>query len=150
MKARLGICVLAGLTALSGSASAADLNLTISGVRNANGSIFACLWKSGWGFPDCEKARSNVVRVQVPAQPGAVNVVFPGVAAGKYAISIAHDQNNNGVLERHTFLRYPLEGAGASNYLTPPRFKPFHHEALFTVNEPGSAVTVPMHYPPEE
>jgi uncharacterized protein (DUF2141 family) len=34
---------------------AADINVTISGVRNANGSVIGCLWSSGWGFPNCEK-----------------------------------------------------------------------------------------------
>ena len=128
---------------------AADINVTISGIRNANGSIVACLWSSGWGFPNCDKGGSNVNIVKVPAQAGSVTFVFPGVEAGKYAISVAHDQNNDGKLERHSFLKYPLEGAGASNYLTPPRFEPFHHEALFQVQEPAPSVTVPMHYPPE-
>jgi uncharacterized protein (DUF2141 family) len=67
-----------------------------------------------------------------------VTFVLPGVPAGKYAISIAHDQNNDGKLERHRFLKYPLEGAGASNYLTPPRFAPFHHEAVFEVQRAGN------------
>ncbi|MDX1717979.1 MAG: DUF2141 domain-containing protein [Anderseniella sp.] len=128
---------------------AADINVTISGIRNANGSIVACLWSSGWGFPNCDKGGSNVNIVKVPAQAGSVTFVFPSVEAGKYAISVAHDQNNDGKLERHRFLKYPLEGAGASNYLTPPRFAPFHHEALFQVQEPATSVTVPMHYPPE-
>lgn len=128
---------------------AADINVTITGVRNANGSIVACLWSSGWGFPDCEKQRNNVQVIKVPAQPGTVSFNFPGVNAGKYAISVAHDQNDDGKLERHRFLKYPLEGAGVSNYLTPPKFAPFHHEALFEVKEPAASVTVPMHYPPE-
>lgn len=135
--------------AASAPAMAADINVTISGVRNANGSIVACLWSSGWGFPDCEKRRDNVQVVKVPAQPGTVSFIFPGVSAGKYAISVAHDQNNDGKLERHRFLKYPLEGAGVSNYNTPPRFAPFHHEALFEVAEPGTNITVPIHYPPQ-
>ena len=133
----------------AGTAHAADINVTVDGIRNANGSILVCLWTSGWGFPNCEGQRDNVLIVKVPAQQGSVSITFPGVAAGKYALSIAHDQNNDGKLERHRFLKYPLEGAGVSNYLTAPRITPFHHEALFTVTEPATSITVPIHYPPE-
>jgi uncharacterized protein (DUF2141 family) len=137
------------LLAAATPAAAADLNVNITGVRNANGTIIVCLWTSGWGFPDCESSRDNVVIQRQPAQPGTMTFVFPGIAAGRYAVSVAHDQNNDGKLERHKFLKYPLEGAGVSNYLTPPRFAPFHHEALFDVNEPGVSIAVPMLYPPQ-
>ena len=128
---------------------AADINVTISGIRNANGSIVACLWSSGWGFPNCDKGGSNVNIVKVPAQAGSVTFVFPGVEAGKYAISVAHDQNNDGKLERHRFLKYPIEGAGVSNYYEPPRFIPLHHEATFKVQGPVTQVQIPMLYPPD-
>lgn len=130
-------------------AHAAELNVNITGVRNANGTIIVCLWTSGWGFPDCDHTRDNVVILRQPAQPGTMTFVFPGIAPGRYAISAAHDQNNDGKLERHKFLKYPLEGAGVSNYLQPPRFAPFHHEALFNVSDPSVSIAVPMHYPPE-
>lgn len=134
---------------MAAPALAADLTVTVTGVKNANGVIMACLWSSGWGFPDCEEPRDNVTAIRVPAQPGDVMITFTGVAPGKYALSIGHDQNNDGKLERHRILKYPLEGAGVSNYLQAPRFKPFHHEALFDVSEPATAIAVPMHYPPE-
>lgn len=134
---------------LATPALAADLNVTVTGIKNANGVIVACLWSSGWGFPDCEPSRSNVSILRTLAQPGEVIITFTGVAAGKYALSIGHDQNNDGRLERHRILKYPIEGAGVSNYLQPPRFTPFHHEAQFDVSEPVAGITVPLHYPPE-
>ena len=149
MKSSLLPLLAGSLVLWAGAAQAADLNVTVDGVRNPNGTVVACLWSSGWGFPDCEGQRDNVTVMRMPAQPGSVSFTFPGIAPGKYALSVAHDQNNDGKLERHRFLKYPLEGAGVSNYLTPPKFAPFHHEAQFTVSEPGASITVPLHYPPE-
>jgi hypothetical protein len=44
------------VTALSGAfatpAMSADIFVTVTGVRSANGYVLACLWLSGWGFPD--------------------------------------------------------------------------------------------------
>jgi len=96
-----------------------------------------------------ENGRSNVRQVQVPALQGTVNFTFKGVPDGTYAISVGHDQNNDGVLERHRFLKYPIEGAGVSNYTEPPRFIPLHHEATFDVTGPVTEVQIPMHYPPD-
>ena len=139
--------------ALSGAfsipAQSADIFVAVTGVRNADGTVVACLWSSGWGFPSCENGRSNVRQVQVPALQGTVNFTFKGVPDGTYAISVGHDQNNDGVLERHRFLKYPIEGAGVSNYTEPPRFIPLHHEATFDVTGPVTEVQIPMHYPPD-
>lgn len=140
--------------ALSGAfatpAKSADIFVAVTGVRSADGSVLACLWLSGWGFPSCEKGRSNVKQIQVPALQGTVNFTFEGVPDGSYAISVGHDQNNDGVLERHRYLKYPIEGAGISNYAEPPRFIPLHHEATFDVKGPVTEVHIPMLYPPDD
>lgn len=144
------IAVVACSFALATPAIAADVFVSVTGVRNANGTVLACLWSSGWGFPSCEKSGNNVTQIKVPAVQGTVSFLFENVPDGKYAISVGHDQNNDGVLERHRFLKYPIEGAGVSNYNTPPRFIPLHHEATFAVKGPAvTEITIPMHYPPE-
>lgn len=149
MKHVLLSVLLAGAMLPGGPARAADLTINITGIGNGNGTIIACLWSSGWGFPDCEGQRDNVTIARAQAQPGTVTFAFTNVKPGKYAVSVAHDQNNDGKLERHRFLKYPLEGAGVSNYQQPPRFMPLHHEAVFEVAEPAATVNVPMHYPPQ-
>jgi len=102
-------------SAFAGSAKSADIFVSVTGVRSADGTVMACLWLSGWGFPSCENGRSNVKQVLIPALQGTVNFTFEDVPDGTYAISVGHDQNNDGVLERHRFLKYPIEGAGISN-----------------------------------
>ena len=132
---------------LPAAARAGDITVTVTGVRNDNGNILACLWIAGWGFPDCESALANVQRIAVKATAGSVTFTFADVPDGNYAITIGHDQNGDGVLERHRFMGYPLEGAGASNYSEPPRFAPFHHAATFRATGPLTAISIQMHYP---
>ncbi len=141
----LGLAMLAGTTPVR----AADIFVAVTGVRNAHGSILACLWLSGWGFPNCEEGRDNVKQMKVPALEGTVTFTFSGVEEGTYAISVGHDQNNDGVLERHKFLKYPIEGAGISNYTEPPSFVPMHHSATFKTVGAVTEVQIPMLYPPE-
>ena len=143
----LAVAALAGTFATP--AKSADIFVSVTGVRNADGTVLACLWLSGWGFPNCESDRSNVTQIQVPALQGTVNFTFEGVPDGRYAISVGHDQNNDGVLERHPYLKYPIEGAGVSNYTEPPRFMPMHHAATFEVKGPVTEVHIPMLYPPD-
>lgn len=131
-------------------ALSADIHVSVTGVRSADGAVLACLWMTGWGFPSCEDGRSNVRQIKVPAQQGTVSFTFEAVPDGSYAISVGHDQNNDGVLERHKYLKYPIEGAGISNYAVPPRFIPLHHEATFDVKGPVTEVQIPMLYPPDE
>ncbi|MGB7205524.1 MAG: DUF2141 domain-containing protein [Anderseniella sp.] len=128
---------------------AGDIFVSVTSVRSAEGTVLACLWFSGWGFPNCEEGRDNIKIIKTPALQGTVNFTFEGVPDGTYAISVAHDQNNDGVLERHKFLKYPLEGAGLSNYNEPPRFVPLHHSATFKASGQVTEIRIPMHYPPE-
>ncbi len=145
------ICLVAATVsgALATPARSADVFVAVTGVRSADGTVLACLWTSGWGFPSCENGRSNVKQIKVPALQGTVNFTFEGIPDGSYAISVGHDQNNDGVLERHRFLKYPIEGAGISNYNKPPRFIPLHHEATFDVKGTVTEIRIPMHYPPD-
>ena len=50
---------------------------------------------------------------------------FMGVASGTYAVSVVHDENSNGKLDRN-FIGVPREGVGASNdakgHMGPPKF----------------------------
>jgi uncharacterized protein (DUF2141 family) len=150
LRRHLLIVVAALSCAVSTPARSADIFVAVNGVRSAEGMVLACLWLSGWGFPSCEGGRDNVKLMKVPALQGTVNFTFTDVPDGSYAISVGHDQNNDGVLERHRFLKYPIEGAGISNYTEPPSFIPLHHTATFEAKGPVTEVRIPMLYPPEE
>ena len=108
------------------------LRIEITGLRNDNGSVALALFKGPTGFPDSdEKAVARKV-VAIAAGAKSSTVTFDDIAPGAdYAVSLLHDENNNGKLD--TSFGFPVEGFGFSNNprlrMGPPRFK----DAAFVV-----------------
>lgn len=91
-------------------------------LRSTKGQLLACLTARADTFPDCEKdplAR----KLTVPAA-AQVHLDFGTVPAGRYAVSVVHDENGNGKLD--TRLMIPREGYGFSRdapvRMGPPKF----------------------------
>lgn len=124
---------------------AADLTVTVTGIRNAEGLVQLCLFARADGFPDCGNDTS-VPRQRVPAVPGQVRVRFEGLAPGTYAVTAFHDEKRTGKVETN-FLGIPRSGLGASNdpqgRFGPPSFG----DAAFTVPNRPAAITLRMQYP---
>lgn len=85
--------------------------------------VHACLTREKAYFPNC-KADAHAIRLSVPARD-AGELHFEGVPAGRYALSIIHDENGNGKLD--TFAKIPREGYGFSGNpamrFGPPEFE---------------------------
>jgi uncharacterized protein (DUF2141 family) len=91
------------------SAAAADITITVQGIRNNTGKIAALAFVNVDGFPDrvaLAKAQS-----QVNARKGAVTLVLKNVPAGKVALTILHDEDGDGKLKRN-IIGIPQEGVG--------------------------------------
>ena len=102
--------------------SAGDLRVDLSNLRNVKGMLFLCLSANPTPFPDCSAdPKAKVIRV--PAKQ-VKDLVFEGVAAGDYALSVMHDENGNAKLD--TTMSIPREGFGFSRNPTvrfgPPKF----------------------------
>jgi uncharacterized protein (DUF2141 family) len=121
------------------AARAADLWVTIDGVRNSVGAVYVCLWTEALTYPDCAKSVPRDRRALSP-EGGRARTLFTGLAPGTYAISVMHDENGNGVMDTN-FLGFPREGFGFSNV---PRLTgmsaPTFEEASFRVD--GDATLV--------
>lgn len=95
--------------------------VAISGLRNEQGLIHACLTRDARHFPDCKHDR-GALKLTVPAS--AARIRFAGFTPGNYALTLFHDQNGNGRLD--TALGIPREGFGFSRNPTvrfgAPRF----------------------------
>lgn len=101
------VCSLFFATAVS--STAADITITVKGVRNAKGRIAALAFVDGNGFPD--RVASAKTQAIVPAQAGEVTLVIKNVPEGKVALTILHDEDGDGKLKRN-MIGIPNEGVG--------------------------------------
>ena len=116
------------------------LTVAVTGLHSTKGKLVACLWQDKKGFPSCEKS-STARRVVVPASGTAMQVTFPDVVPGTYAVTIHHDEDGNGKM-RHNFIGMPMEGVGVSNN---PGGMPGFTKSLVTVSA-GSTISIRMRY----
>ena len=121
------------LVMLAANASIAELELTVDRVRNDRGVLHLCLTRDAAHFPDCS-GDSRAVRRSVPASTKSVR--FEGLSPGTYAVSIVHDENDNGELD--SFIGIPREGFGFSGKAAPRMGPPKFREAAIELAS-GSA-----------
>jgi uncharacterized protein (DUF2141 family) len=99
------------------------IHVEISGLRNDKGQMLCALFSSAEAFPT--KADKAVARLTTKIAERQATCDFIGVAPGTYAVSVVHDENSNGKLDRN-FIGMPREGVGASNdakgHMGPPKF----------------------------
>ncbi len=99
------------------------ITVQVSGMRSQQGLVRCALFASPEGFPMRSAAARSVVSKKIAGR--RVQCVFPGLAAGTYAVSVNHDENENGTVDTN-LLGIPTEGWAVSNNarptLRPPRF----------------------------
>ncbi len=127
-------------------ASAADLVVRIEGVRSADGDIRVAVHRRADGavFPDS----AGIVKAAMRPAAKAGDLVFAGLAPGKYAIAAFHDEDRDGDLDTN-LLGIPTEGYGFSNEARGTFGPPGFDAAAFTIKagEDRPAVTVKLGYP---
>jgi uncharacterized protein (DUF2141 family) len=103
------LALLLGITTVL--AHAADLTITVKGVRSADGAVFLAVYDSEKSFMKPPQAKTTR---RLNASKGDLEIVIHDLAAGKYAIASYHDENGNGKLDTNA-LGIPEEGYGFSN-----------------------------------
>ncbi len=134
-------CVFLGATVLSAQTS--KITVTATGLRNADGKVLFSLYKSGDGFPsDATKALANG---DTKIANGEAAYTFQGLKPGSYAVSILHDENNNGKMETN-FFGIPKEGYGASNDAKGSMGPPKYEDAKLELKEAEKRISIKMLY----
>jgi uncharacterized protein (DUF2141 family) len=102
--------------------AASMIHADIAGLRNDKGQVLCDLYSSAGAFPG--KPEDANARVIAAISQGRAFCEFRNLLPGRYAISVVHDENKNGRLDR--LLGMPREGVGASRdargHLGPPKF----------------------------
>jgi uncharacterized protein (DUF2141 family) len=130
------------LTAQSG---VANLTVRVTGARNSKGRIALALFQSEAGFPGDSSKAIRRQQVEIDAQTRSVQFVLEGIPYGVYAVSVFHDENMNGKLDKN-LVGAPKEGYGASNNPRKRMGPPPFDEAKFSVNQPEQSIEIKLIY----
>jgi uncharacterized protein (DUF2141 family) len=123
-------------------ARAADLTVTIDGIRNDKGDVYLAVFASPRDWPDGDRASYQEKRA---AKPGAITITLTGLAPGTYAAGSYHDENGNGKMDKN-FVGMPVEGFAISNDIQPVLAPPRYEEASFTLPEEGLTIALHLRY----
>jgi len=136
-----GLAVLFLLASLGG-ARAAELTITIDGIRNDRGHIMLTVYGSAEEW--LKESPSGHDR-SLKAGTGSVAVTLD-LPPGTYAAAAYQDENDNGKFDRN-FIGIPLEGYAFSNGARPFLFTaPSFATASFTLPPEGAAIHMRMVY----
>ena len=101
-----------------------SLSVQINDAKSDQGKILVLVFNNEEGFPDqVERAFKQLV---LEPENGQASFVLEDLAAGKYAITVFHDEDDNGKMTT-SFAGLPEEKYGFSNnpkiYFGPPSFE---------------------------
>lgn len=119
----------------------AELELAVERVRNERGVLHLCVTQDTRHFPNCS-GDARALRRSVPASTRSVH--FEGLSPGLYAVSIVHDENENGELD--SFIGIPREGFGFSGNAAPLFGPPSFSQAAIELNTGAAKYHVRMRY----
>jgi len=114
------------------------LQITVENVKKSQGKIMLAVYSEEENFLSDITYRSVQHEVN---QSGKVSLEIADLPYGKYAISLYHDENNNGELDAN-FMKIPKEPYGFSNnargMFGPPKFK----DAQFSFDTTTSEIRI--------
>jgi uncharacterized protein (DUF2141 family) len=90
-----------------------SLTVEVTDLRNSEGTVLFALYNREDAFPD-EHYKKYFKKLTGKIVNGASSVTFESLPAGKYAVNILHDENNDGKIKKGLIM--PKEGIGFSNY----------------------------------
>ena len=148
-RALLLLTPVAALAVSSGTAhlqETGSLTVEVLGLRSKNGTVKAAVFKDAKGFPGPDW--SGVVQQQqatLSADGTSAVAVFNDLPLGKYAVSVIHDEDGNGKLNRN-LVGKPTEGYGASNNPKKRMSAPPFEEAVFTFDKTTAPLKITLIY----
>lgn len=125
---------------LAGTAMAADVTVTLKGVRPKGGRVLVSLQTAA----EFMKPEGHLGAIAPGDVAGDEVVVVHNVPPGEYAVMVLHDADGDMQMRRSG--GRPAEGWSMSGQWLAGH-RPTFEDAKITVPDAGAAVTVPMVYP---
>jgi uncharacterized protein (DUF2141 family) len=120
-----------------------SIKVVVSGLHSNDGEVDCALFANADGFPGDSSKADKTAKSKIDNRQAVC--IFSGIAPGDYAVSVFHDENGNGKLDRN-FIGMPKEGVGASNgaegKFGPPKFD----DARFTYKGGPQTLTIHIRY----
>ena len=127
----------ATLLAWSGTASAADIRVTVAGALPNGTAVYASLCDGGLDVASCKTG------MRQQADSSVLTMLFSDVTPGRYAVVAFQDLDGNGVLERSK-LGLPLEPYAVSRNAGRQR-RPTFQAASFPVASGETDIALELH-----
>jgi uncharacterized protein (DUF2141 family) len=141
----LGILLLGDSTRVAAQAGTGTLSVDVTGVRNDKGRIALALFQSDAGFPGDSSRAVRTQLAEIDPQTRSAHFVLQGIPYGVYAVSVFHDENMNGRLDKN-LVGAPKEGYGASNNPRKRMGPPPFDEAKFELKQAEQSVEITLMY----
>jgi uncharacterized protein (DUF2141 family) len=123
-------------------AAAADLRVTVDGLHSDKGHVNLGLYDEPDKFP----GRAGVIQSgRAKIEGGRAVFVFHDLKPGRYAVSLFHDENDDGQFNR-SLIGLPLEGYGFSNNPKVALSAPSFDACAVAVGEAGAQTTIKIAY----
>lgn len=128
----------------SDAQSGSQLTVQIENLKNQSGQVCLSLFSSSKGFPsDGSRAeRSQCVKL---SSRDPLQVTFPNLRPGTYAVAVLHDANADNRMNRNAF-GIPTEGFGFSRNPAIVTGAPKFSEAAVIVAGPDTVLQIRMNY----
>lgn len=126
------------LSIVAADLAAAELTVRVEGIPSTAGRLLLSVAASSEAW-DGQAAPAAAQRV--PVQDTSAEIVFSGLAPGRYAVAVIHDANDNGKLDTNP-VGMPIEAYGFSNSPDALMRKATFEEAALELPEDGIVVTV--------
>jgi uncharacterized protein (DUF2141 family) len=142
--AALALALFVAPAAARGEDAPARLVVEVGTLRNLKGTLNCLLFARAEGFPN--EPKKAQARVALTPTGNAMRCVFEGLPAGRYAISVLHDEDESDSINTN-FIGIPTEGYGASNNVLPALSAPeFEASAFSLAAGEARAVSVTLKY----
>ena len=131
--------LICGLLAFTPQPKSADCRISFYNLQAARGNLYVAVYDAPYDFLNTQKVKA---KQNVPVtKTGAIELSFPGLPPGRYAVSCFHDLNGNGTLDTNMW-GIPTEPYGFSNNARPMHRAPNWEEASFSLTENGNALKI--------
>ena len=134
---KITIAFILGFTALPVNAQETfSITVKVENAENNKGQLFMALYNSESTF-----LNQTYAGKKSPIVNNGCEVIFTNIPQGVYAVSIFHDQNDNGKMDSN-FMGIPKEDYGCSNnakgFMGPPKWE----DAKFELKAKNETITI--------